>query len=108
MGSSLPSIFASISASPDRDGGVGYLLAGFGIVMLTLLALAVVCSAICALFKAFPGLAAAGMVAAPEKGTPSRVQSGVDEKVVAVIGVAVDQALGGRYRIKSVTPLEKK
>lgn len=97
-----------MSVSPDLDGAVGYLLAGFGIVMLTLLALAVVCSAIGALFKAFPGLAAAGMVAVPEKATPSRAHSGVDEKVVAVIGVAVDQALGGRYRIKSVTPLEKK
>lgn len=97
-----------MSASPDLGGAIGYLLAGFGIVMLTLLALAVVCTAIGALFKAFPALATAGMMAAPKKASPSRAQSGVDEKVVAVIGAAVDQALGGRYRIKSVTPLEKK
>jgi Na+-transporting methylmalonyl-CoA/oxaloacetate decarboxylase gamma subunit len=108
MGLSISSIFASVSASPDLGDVIRDLLVGFSIVMLTLLALAVVCTVIGALFKAFPGLAAAGMVAAPEKGTPSRAQSGVDEKVVAVIGAAVDQALGGRYRIKSVTPLEKK
>lgn len=101
-------ILALMPTSPGFGDAVGYLLAGFGIVMLTLLALAIVCAAIGALFKAFPGLATAGAAVVPEKPAPSRVESGVDEEVVAVIGAAVDQALGGRYQIKSVKPLDRK
>ncbi|MFL3657658.1 MAG: hypothetical protein ACJ07L_06335 [Opitutales bacterium] len=56
----------------------------------------------------FPAMAAAGMPVAKEKSVVNPTPSGVDPKVVAVIGVAVDQALGGRYRIKSVTPLNEK
>ncbi len=108
MGIQFSPILGSMSTDPGVGDAVSYLLMGFGIVMLTLLSLAIVCTAIGSLFKAFPGLAAAGMPPVPAKSNSRRTQTGADEQVVAVIGAAVDQALGGRYRIKSVTPLDKK
>jgi hypothetical protein len=56
----------------------------------------------------FPAMDAAGMPVAKEKSVVNPTPSAVDPKVVAVIGVVVDQALGGRYRIKSITPLNEK
>lgn len=108
MGFHSSPLLASMPTDPDLVDTVGYLLTGFCIVMLTLLALALVCSAIGALFRAFPKLATAGMPSPEKKSVSNRSSSGVDEKVVAVIGAAVDQALGGRYRIKSIAPLGKK
>ncbi len=101
-------LFAVLSAKPDFGDSVGYLLAGFGIVMLTLFSLAVVCALIGSLFRAFPGLATAGVEETPAKRTPAPSNEGVDQKVIAVIGAAVDQAMGGRYRIKAVKPLDGK
>lgn len=86
----------------------GFLLAGFGVVMITLFSLAVVCAGIGALFKKFPVLAAAGTPKAEERSAKNVVPQGVSENVVAVIGAAVDQALGGRYRVSSIKRLDKK
>ena len=101
-------IFAALPAAPQLGDAISFLLAGFSVVMLTLLALAVICSLVGALFRAFPALASAGVDKTPAKQPVAPRAHGVDEKVIAVIGAAVDQAMGGRYRINSVTPVEKK
>lgn len=94
---------------PDISESVGYLVTGFTVVMGTLLSLAFVCSLVGFLFKKFPALA--GKPEAVEENMPKRKTlsaSAVDSALLSVIGAAVDQSLGGRYRIKTVTPLGKK
>jgi|GEM_PF-2910724 len=84
-----------------------YLISGFGIVMLTLLSLAVVCWLVGILFRRFPQLAQAGRQASPVGKKEPSALSASDPQLIAVIGAAVDQALGGRYRIKSIRRLDK-
>ena len=104
----------ALAAMPGSEMSLGdsvtYLISGFGIVMLTLLSLAIVCWLVGILFRRFPRLAEAGGSAEPKRAAPSSAAAeagSTDSQVVVAIGAAVDQALGGRYRIKSVRKSDK-
>lgn len=99
-------VLSTLSTNPSFGESLSFLLAGFSIVMLTLLALAIVCGGVGALFRTFPVLA--GKVVQEEEKPKRRPANAVDDALLAVISAAVDQSLGGRYRIKSVKPLGKK
>jgi len=111
MFSHLPLLVAATPSSEmSFSDDVTYLLTGFGIVMLTLLSLAVVCWLVGLLFRRYPSLAEAGMVkepAKPAKRSAAPTVGSANGQITAVIGAAVDQALGGRYRIMSVRKLDK-
>jgi len=105
-------VLAVLDARPSTGEATSYLLVGFGVVMLTLLALAIVCSLVGSLFRRFPALAGKAPESSVKVRRPSRAAQSiqaatVDTALLAAIGAAVDQTLGGRYRIKSVTPVGK-
>lgn len=99
-------VLSTLAADADFGDAFGFLVTGFTVVMLTLVSLAVVCGLVGALFRKFPFLAGqAEAVPARRSGTSG---GPADARLMAVIGAAVDQALGGRHRIVSVKPVEKK
>ena len=98
------------SSEMSFSDSVTYLISGFGIVMLTLLSLAIVCWLVGILFRRYPRLSEAGGNAEPKRSAAPPVKAGsgpTNSQIVAAIGAAVDQALGGRYRIKNVRKLDK-
>ena len=98
---------AALPEMPRLGESAVYLLVGFGVVMATLLALAFVCRVVGWFFGRFPVLASVG-TEADSKPSGGGEAPEVDGRIVAVIGAAVDQALGGRYRIKSISPVSKR
>ena len=92
---------------PELGDAVTFLLQGFGVVLATLLSLAIICGMAGFLFRSYPILALAGAESLAKPKRKTVPASAVDPQLLSVIGTAVDQTLGGRYRIKSVTPLGK-
>ncbi len=102
----IPVVLSTLSSEPDIGEAVKFLLAGFTVVVATLLALAVITAIVGWVFRKFPALA--GAAKSPAAKSPSRAPADeIDGPLMAAIGTAVDQALGGRYRICSVKPASK-
>lgn len=102
----IPVVLSTLSSEPEMGEAVKFLLAGFTVVVATLLSLAAITAIVGWIFRTFPALA--GTTKAPASKSASPVPADeVDGPLMAAIGTAVDQALGGRYRICSVKPTSK-
>lgn len=94
---------AVLSAENSMTDAIGFLLTGITVVVATLLVLALVTSLVGWVFSRFPALAGAA-----RSRSGKAVGRTVDDALMVVISSAVDQTLGGRYRVLSVKPTSKK
>ena len=100
---------AALEAHPPIGESISFLLQGFGVVMATLLALAIVCALVGLLFRRFPALSGTPAPLGSHRLKKAAAAAGaIDPAILSVISAAVDQSYGGRYRIKSVKTVDGK